>query len=167
MVTGRQIRDSFGILARFYFLTTACTHDNSSRQALMLCALFCMHIMLQVSEFFKRQKDKGMPQDDGVTCRTVSTDAQRAASTAWSSSRDARVGHFRRMTLTCSKTSRISRRRGKYHKGRRGGDGAIRPQTPQKYRGSQRPFFSHRGKWEGEQRNDLTTLIKPHGLRQK
>ena len=50
VVTGRQIRDSFGILARFYFLTTACVHyDNSSRHALMLCALSCVHIMLQVS----------------------------------------------------------------------------------------------------------------------
>ena len=107
-----------------------------------------------------------MTQDDGVTCRTVSTDAQRLASPAWSSSGDARVGHVRRMKLTCSKTSRISRR-GKYPKGRRGGGGAIPPQTPQKYRGSQRTSFSHRGKWEGGQMNALTTLIKPHGLRQK
>lgn len=78
MVTRRDIRYASRVLIKFYFLTTAyALCDNSSRYVLMLCALFCLHTTLQL--IFKN-RNKGIPWDHGVAWRTLSSDAQRAAS---------------------------------------------------------------------------------------
>lgn len=86
MVTGRDVTNASRVLVKLYFLTTICALcDNSSRHPFMLCAPVSLPIMLQLNYFLKRQKREGILQEDGVAWMTFSTDAQKAASPAWSS----------------------------------------------------------------------------------